>query len=188
MVPRPDDPFAEGLSYEDILPLQWRPMTGTPAGEELLRLNRDNEAVLKVAMVLGEVRPDPGEDPSAATELAHLDFKLNVLLDLVGRLLVREEILPAAVPLRLSARGLEWSADPAPSPGEAILVGLYLHPSYPRPVELPARVLETGPGADGRVRVRFEHLSEAVEEGLERLIFRNHRRLIAQSRLPRGDG
>jgi hypothetical protein len=186
MEPLTQDPFAEGLSYEDALPLQWRPMDGPLSGEDFLRLNRDNEAVLKVVMVLGESRPESADDPNLSSELGHLDFKLNVLLDLVGRLVIREQRLPAPAGLRLSARGLEWVAESPPALGARLLVSLYLHPPYPRPVELPARVLSVEPAASGaRVRVRFEELSEVVAEGLERLIFRNHRRLIAQSRTPR---
>ncbi len=181
------DPFAEGLSYEDALPLQWRPMDGPLSGEDLLRLNRDNETILKVAMVLGESRPESTDDPNLSSELSHLDFKLNVLLDLVGHLVIREQPLPDPAALRLGARGLEWVAESPPALGARLLVSLYLYPPYPHPVELPARVLSVEPAASGaRVRVRFEELSEAVAEGLERLIFRNHRRLIAQSRVPRG--
>ncbi|HQU15091.1 MAG: hypothetical protein B7Z66_05315 [Chromatiales bacterium 21-64-14] len=184
------DPFFEGLSYQDFLPLAWRPMPTTLTAAESVRLNRDNETVLRVAAALDDFRPDTSDESGVGSELGHLDFKLNVLLDLVGHLVTRDQPLPAQTPIRLSARGLEWTASELPAAAAPVVVSLHLQPSYPRPLELPARVVFVATAPDGgrRVQVLFEGLSEAVADGLERLIFRNHRRQIAQSRsAPRAD-
>lgn len=191
MAPSPfQDPFAEGLSYQDALPVGWHPMPDALTAEELLRLNRDNETVLRVASALDDFRPEVVEETGVGSDLGHLDFKLNVLLDLVGRLITRDQQLPASTPIRLSARGLEWTAPGAPPADSRLLVRLHLQPSYPRPLELPAKVVSValGPAGGHRIQVVFEGLSEVVEDALERLIFRNHRRQIAQSRsAPRSD-
>lgn len=183
----PQDPFAEGLTLEETLPLTWEPLALPLEESERLRISRDDEATLRLVALLDDFRPDAAEEPgAAASELAHIDFKLNVLLMLVSRLLAEGRQFPPAVPVRISARGLEWvSATPVPATG-GLLVSLYLQPPYPRPLTLPARPVAIEPTAGGqRVRVMFEGLTESAEDALERLIFRNHRRRIAQSRVPR---
>jgi hypothetical protein len=54
---------------------------------------------------------------------------------------------------------------------------------YPRPLWLPATVQGV---ADGRVRAVFGDLGETVQDLIEKLIFRHHRRQIAATR--RGAG
>jgi len=62
-------------------------------------------------------------------------------------------------------------------------VELYCNLSYPRPLVLHARVTETAPQPGGwRLQTRFDETDEPLQEALERYIFLQHRRAIANSR------
>ena len=184
-----DHSLGAGLIYEDVLPLGWRRLEGPPPAAQLAQLNLGNEAVLRAVTVLAEYRPETGEEHTwQAQELARLDFKLNLLLDLVGQILTRGLSLPPARPLRLGAQAVEWIcplSEAPPSASHAVM-SLYLPNAYGRALELPGRVaaVENLP-AGARVRVVFIGLGEAVQELLDKLIFRHHRRSIAQARIPR---
>ena len=61
-----------------------------------------------------------------------------------------------------------------------------ISPSYPRPLELPAAVVKHDTLAAGvRCTAAFVGCSEPVQDWLEKLIFRHHRRRIAHARVPR---
>ena len=192
MKENPSDPLADGLVFEDALPLCWEVVDDLPDAAHLARLNEADEALLRVISALEEYRPEPGEEHAeVAQELARLDFKLSLVLDLVGQLLSRQLTLPESLPVRLGARGLEWPAADPPRPGAHLIVSLYLHPGYPRPLELPGVVAGVDPlPVGGRVRLAFRGLGEPVEDWLEKFIFRHHRRSIAHARAARvlGEG
>jgi hypothetical protein len=114
-------------------------------------------------------------------EIRRLEFKLDLVLAMVGQMLARQLELPPPVPVRLSAERLEWLAADGPVPGEEIEVELYLLPEYPRPLYLRG-VVESSEEKTGWIRLRFAGLSEPVRDWLERTIFRYHRRQIALSR------
>lgn len=178
------DTVFDGLAYEDWLPLAWHGLEASPEPAELIRLNENNESLLKIIGVLEEYRPELGEEHDAlAHELARLDFKLSLVLDLVGQILRHHERMPEPCWVKMSASGLEWVIHETPALLTHGIVSLYLQPHYPRPLELPAKVVLTQPLPQGmRVRVAFDGLSEFVEDALEKLIFRHHRRSIAHSR------
>jgi len=176
----------EGLVLRDVLPLGWEDADAGSRGElQIAQLNEANESVLRVVALLEEHRSEAGEDHhgGVSTELARLDNKMNMLLDLVNRLLRFHISLPDSVPVVLGVTTLEWESKAAPQTGSSITVQLYLHPSYPIPLGLPATVHAVeGQKGHQRVQVTFEGLSEPVRDGLEKLIFRHHRRAVAQAR------
>jgi hypothetical protein len=84
---------------------------------------------------------------------------------------------PLRLPLQLSVRGacLPVSAGPA----EATALGLTLADWLPLTVWLPARVIAT---AEGWHAVAFDPLPGGLADALDRLVFRWHRRALAESR------
>jgi hypothetical protein len=117
-------------------------------------------------------------------ELQRLEFKLNIVLRLIADLSLRQNALPPAQRVRLSARGLEWFCpDGEHAPGSSGLLHLYVNPALPQALKLQCAV--AGERITNSVRVRqfnFVSLSEPVVALLDKLIFRHHRRLIAGSR------
>jgi hypothetical protein len=172
------DPLAGGLSHTQTLALLWQATAALPNDAELAELNRRAATLLAVLGSLEEPPPPPDEPPQLALHLQRLDQKLDLLLDLVGRWLSREQPLPAAQPVRLGVRGVLWQADLPAGPG---LVSQYLRAGLPAPLQLPAPLRPLG---DGRVLAEFQHLEQPLVEALERYLFRCHRRAVAQARRP----
>jgi hypothetical protein len=182
-----DSVLGDGLVYEAALPLRWRvPDHGGEEGS-VQAIHQRSLGFLHTLLCLGEHRSEPAEEEAAhrGAELVRIDAKLNLLLDLVGRFLVHQQALPAPVPVSLGARGLEWTERDGPSSDSSeLLVELFLDAEIPRPLELLTRVRSRTTGPDGLVTVQahFELLDEALEDALERYIFREHRRSIARQR------
>jgi len=177
----------DGLSYEDTLPLAFEARAELPHGPVLAGLNAENLEVLVADASLDE-KPRAGdkygdEDHSLAEDLQRVESKLNVLIQLVTRLLRHDAKVPPPRSWRLYATGLEWAAGAdAPEPGYG-LVSLYVSRHLPQPIVLPGRVTAVQDDAHGRwVHFRFEGLAPQVEDVLARLIFRHHRRAVAGTR------
>jgi Atypical PilZ domain, cyclic di-GMP receptor len=182
-------PLAQGLVYEDRLPLGWRVLDRLPDENALTHLNEFNESFLKIFATLEDQHvPNPEAGDSHAEiqhELMRIDLKVNLLLDLVGHVLSRQLDLPERVLLRVGAQGMEWEGDSLPAEGCYIKVELYLYPRYPRPLELIGQVISVqAQGECGRVTVVFVGVSETVEDWIDKIIFRHHRRSIAHRRIP----
>jgi len=178
-----------GVTYETILPLRCAVVAVVPGAAELAALNADNEDLLRTLSVLEEFPPDlTDEHPDVVHELRRIDFKLNLVLELVSQVLARELAVPERVRASISAAGMEWhTAGQAPAVRSYVALDLYMHPRYPRALRLLARVQAVHPDAQGtRVAVVFEQLSESVSDWLTRIVFVHHRRQVALAR--RGHG
>lgn len=171
------DPFAGSLSHSEPLVLLWQPLA-TLDDIDIVDHNRHAAALLTLLGNLDEPAPMPEDEPHISAQLQRLDQKIDLLLNLAGQWLTRELALPAPQPARLGVRGVLWRAALAPGAGR---VDIYLRAGLPVALSLPA-VLH--PAADGQVLAEFQGLDPAVTEGLERYIFRCHRRAVAQARRP----
>jgi hypothetical protein len=180
----PESFLGDGLIFEESLPLAWTPGPRVE-GFELTRLNADNQQLLGAEASLDDVRVhDALKDESAALlhELQRLEYKMNIVLRLIAEL--RYSAMPPPQKVKISARALEWFTEQGPSIGETGLLALYINPALPQPLKIPCWVVgERFENALRVAQIRFEGLSDAVVDLLEKLIFRHHRRLIAGSRL-----
>ncbi len=175
----------EGISYSDTLPLAF--IEGAvPDAARLAGLNADNFQLLIADASLDEARvptsESKGDDDSQVLEDLHrLEHKVNVLIQLVAKLVAREQSMPDATAWRLYATGVEWQSAVAPAaPGTDGQVLLYVSRQFPQPLRLPGKIQAPRHDAAGAWQAfAFEGLSVAVTEGLERLIFRHHRRAVA---------
>jgi len=183
----PTDTSASGLVFTGRLPLAWCELPTLPDEVELRELERANLAVLSTLFALDIHAGDHSDDPAAfanASELKRLDFKVSLLLELVGQMFARQQHIPPERLLTLAVDSLSWPAD-APLPPDGLLqLELYCNLSYPRPLILPAQVVETSPLRDTGwpIQARFHAPSPALQEALERYIFLQHRRAIASQR------
>ncbi|WP_372722232.1 PilZ domain-containing protein [Immundisolibacter sp.] len=174
------DPLAGGLVHSDRLVLVWRALPELPDALALAECNRVAGALLSLVGGLEEQPAPLDEPPELISHLHRLDQKLDLLLDLCGHLVRRELALPPPQALRLGARGIVWepATPPAAGPGS---ISLYLQSSLPTPLELPA-LLTVLP--DGHALAEFHGLDRAVVDGLERFVFRRHRRAVALAKRP----
>ncbi len=177
------EPLGAGLSYEDTLPLRWT-VVSAPADASYPRLEEANAEFLRTMSALEEHALETAdENPELAHEIQRLESKVNLLLGMVSRLLTQQQPLPAPLPVRLNAGGIEWVSPLAPAVGDHVQIELYLRQDYPLPLLLAGRVGAVASVPAGRrTEVVFEALGDTVQDWLEKTIFRYHRRLVAHSR------
>jgi hypothetical protein len=173
------------LAYEDVIPVNWRVLNSPPAPEVHAHSADRNLRLLQACAALEEAGPTERSDDNAAhADMLRLDLKLNLLLDLVGRLLLVNQPRPKGVPLRFNARGASWQLlEAGPKPGDEGELEIYLNDFLVEPLRLYGRVANLT--AEGRIGVKFHDSGEAISDLIEKLAFRRHRRQVADSRQPR---
>jgi len=173
------------LAYEEVLPVNWRPLAGAVDATVAAGFVERNVRLLQALAAIEDhgVSDKPEE---SGPDLTRLDFKINLLLDLVGQLLVANRPRPAAVAIRFNAQGAVWQAPaPLPQADRPGIAEIHLRDFLAEPLRLLGTL--TTVSAAGEVTVRFNPVGEPVAELLERLIFRHHRRQVAGIRQPRRD-
>jgi hypothetical protein len=150
--------------------------------EDIARLNERNLHVLRTLASLDEKKPENAgdNDDPLMLELQRMDSKINVLLDIVDRLLVPATLLPPRQPVRFNAVGMVVQECVIPT-SETLCIRMHFDACRALPLELPARFGRLA--NDGSTFVYFCELSELVEDGLERFVFCHHRRRVAEARL-----
>lgn len=172
--------FSERVTWQGQPHLAIEPFAAAP--EDVARLNERSLHVLRTLASLDERRVENAGDDAdpVMQELQRMDSKLNVLLDIVDRLLLPASVLPPRHPVSFNAVGLVVPAGLL-APDGNLLVRLHFEACRALPLELPAQ-----PGkalGNDNVFLYFRQLSEAVEDGLERFVFCHHRRKVAEARL-----
>jgi hypothetical protein len=172
------------LAYQDVLPVQWTALWEPPDRFDLLGLEESNLLLLQTCLAVEEhpVR-DPNEDLGPlAGEIARLDFKLNLVMQLLAKLTSKDRI-PPATPILFNGVGASWTCiGQTPPVGGHGVLRVQLRSSLPQPLELPAQVT----AVEGNVaKVKFSGLSSAVTELIARLAFVRHRRHVAEVRKAR---
>jgi hypothetical protein len=173
------------LAYEELLPVLWRPLTEPVSDMTAQRLVESNLRVLQACDALeehGKTEKPDDESPHSA-DIMRLDFKLNLLLDLVGQLLAASQPRARPVPIRFNAMGATWQTPQPLAVGTHGLLEITLKDLIVQPLHLPAEIV--GGAANGEARARFLALGETVADHIEKLVFRRHRRKIAGSRQQR---
>lgn len=173
----------EELAYQDVLPVAWRPLPDQIDPDLAASYAASNVRVLQASTALQEQgqteRPD--DNSAHAQDLLRLELKINLLLDVVGRILASNQPRPPSVAIRFNALGATFQgAQPLPRPGAQGCVEIYLRECVAEPLRLIGRVANVSSG--GEIKVRFLPPGEATSDLLEKLAFRRHRRQVAGSR------
>lgn len=169
-----------GLSVPMTAPLAW-----TRGG-----LEAEVSGAVRVLATVGALSerspPGPEEATGIELEVARLHQKVQLLVELLAVAMVRAGSVPAATSLQLSAEGCSWLASHPPSRGERGELSLWLHAAAPEPLRWPAEIVELEAGDAGTsVHARWLPLGEAALDALERFLFQQHRRAIAEARQQR---
>ncbi len=173
------------LAYEELLPVLWRPLGEPLSDMTAQRLVESNLRVLQACDALeehGKTEKPDDESPHSA-DIMRLDFKLNLLLDLVGQLLAASQPRAGHVPIRFNAMGATWQSAQTLTAGAHGILEITLKDLIVQPLHLPAEIVSSATG--GETRARFLGLGETVADHIEKLVFRRHRRKIAGSRQQR---
>lgn len=176
----------EELGYADILPVQWRRLDAASTAATRAVWTEHNVRLLQACAAIEEQGYAEKVDENApnSADLQRLDFKLNLLLDLVGQVVAANLPRPAAIPLRFNAHGAIWQAsEPHPKQGEHGVFEVYLRECLVQPLRLVGHIDSIEP--DGTAEAHFDPPGEATADLIEKLAFRRHRRLVKGSRQPR---
>jgi hypothetical protein len=177
-----DPILGDGLVFEDVLPVAWV-ASALPDMAQRARLNAENHQFLIADGSLEDLRSTEilkDESPAVIHELQRMEFKIDVLLRMVAALCARNNNLPLAQKIRLSAVGLEWFGAAAPPAGSTGIVEIYANRTLPQALKIPAIVQNMRTVGETPVaQLHFKGLTDAVVELIEKLIFRHHRRLVA---------
>ena len=172
------DKTDEGLLFEGMLPVSFQRVDNFPDLDQFAFINEENENLLRTSLIWYE-SAEVDEHDEISLELRRQDLKITLLLDMVGELLRQQIKFLPPIMLKLTARGLECTTSPAINePGEKVKIALYITPSTPRALKLYGEVREMD--ADDRVTIGFVGVSQVVHDCMEKIIFRHHRRAIAQ--------
>ncbi|HAS51260.1 MAG TPA: hypothetical protein DCS21_05780 [Gammaproteobacteria bacterium] len=185
MTTYPESPHSS-LVFAGHLPLAWRELPALPDEAELQCLEQTNLHILRTLFALDIHAGDYGEEPSAftgASELKRLDFKVSLLLEMIGHLFAAQQAIPPERLLTLTVADVTWRVDAALPLNARLRLELYCNLSYPRPLILHACVSEIIPSSnDCQIKATICPTSAPLQEDLERYIFLRHRRTIAQRR------
>lgn len=180
--------FGDALACEEMRPSAVLPASSDEGRRHGLLLRA--EALMRALAVVEESRADEVDERSPVDQsVRRLEAKVDLLVNLVAGLLQRDQ---AADPTRL----LQWSirgvavelpaADAALVPGGAAVFRMQPSDALPESLQLPVQVLAIEPSPAGRrLWLAFDALGPALEDLLERHLFRVHRRAIAGTRRPR---
>lgn len=183
-----DTTLGDRIVFHGDLPIAWYPLEHEPTRAELASLNESNGTLLRLFSVLDEYSSEPADgNPEIQQAFARLDAKLSLVLDLVGEVLTRQLQLPPPHQIALSELGVHW-LEPKPEAlparaGQMAYVDLYLRSALPRPLRFFVQLAVSGRTEKGlRFVAQFRGMGEDVQDGLAKLIFRHHRRLVASQR------
>lgn len=180
-----NDAEFDGLALHDFLPLAWE---ASPLSDpaELEHYNQETARALQALALFEEAPKELSTDANPkGQDLLHLEAKVDVLLSLVTRLVSHQQGLPKRHNTILRADCLEWTGPCAEQArtGDSGVVVVYPNPLLPIPFRLAGRVVSSVERNGTKWRItRFEHLSPLVSVGLEKLVFRRHRRQVAIAR------
>lgn len=184
--------FSTGLCYEDRLPLRWQPVGALPEPAGMLAVNRANEHLLHNLTAIEESRTAAGADEEnqpTHQELQRLEHKLDLLMEMLGQLLGAQLALPEPVAARIGADIMQWdcTAAQAPAPASVLRVEVFPDRRFPSPLVFFGAVEWVRPRDGGvRVELRYSGIGDTLRGALEKVIFRQHRRLVAQHRQRQG--
>ncbi len=177
-----DSEIPTGVHFQAELPIAWEPLPGPPAAAGEASVQLANEDLLGNLLVLDEAVADAEED-AQQEHWRRVEAKLDLVLSLLGEMLARQQGLPTARRVCLGGEVLCIDGadnQPLPAPGAWLRLRVYLMPSIPRPLVVAAEVLPSE--TPKRLLLRLAGLPESTRDLLERFVFRQHRRAIAQAR------
>ncbi|MES2626579.1 MAG: PilZ domain-containing protein [Pseudomonadota bacterium] len=169
----------KGLEFNGRLPLSVEKIARIPGAAELVTINMGNEQLLRTVMLLEE-KLDVDEDDEVLQELKKQDMKINLLLDMLSTLLIQNNAIPPAQDITLTDSWVRLKGDDLTQFDGECCVKLYINPAMPRPLMLYGACKQF---ADtNELQITFQGMSQNLVNGLDKFIFRFHRRMVANSR------
>lgn len=176
---RDNNELAGVIGLGGRLPASWRALGEPLSDAELAALNDSNGVLLNAIAVVDAQSQNDLDEPGTHNDLLRLEAKVDLLLGLVTQVLAIHQPVPPLVKVFLSAQHLTWSDALVPA-GDAVsgqlgVIELYVYPLIAVPLRLPVRIEQNG-------QALILGLSAHARNGLEKFLFRQHRRAIADAR------
>lgn len=177
------------LVYDGTLSLKVISLPALPNVQMLTAFNDANEVLLHNVLMQDETHEHDDHD-EVMVELRRQDTKLRLIAELLGMLLMQQQLVPPQIRVRFSGEELAAPASDLPTlaVGSWVRCELYVDPATPKPLVLHAEVsgIQSSHVADGIdeswLYCRLQGLSSNVQDCIEKLVFRQHRRSVAQQR------
>lgn len=167
-----------GLVFRGPLRLMLTPLSELPDEPMAALINSQNEMLLS-AMRAFQERPELEEGDYLANEIRRIDQKLSLVLELVGTLVQFAQKTPEPRMVELDSSSLKLQlTDEELARHEHFRIDVYLDPMVPKPLRLFAMLEATD--TTEVARFTFTGVSQGVQDGLDRFLFRQHRRQVAQ--------
>jgi hypothetical protein len=165
------------------LPVSWEPLGRAPSAEDCERAAWTNANIF--GFLLHSVDLDAAQRPAdeRLTEaLAPLRIKLDIVIEMLGRLTYRDVVLPPVREIELSMARMAWHSPQALRTGEWLQIKLYFDARFLEPVVLygcvESAVKDDATGGCG-VQAALAEIPGETEEAFARLAFLAQRRQLA---------
>lgn len=174
-------PFVDRIAWEGTAHVGCETLDVPLDPAQRTRLDELNAGVLTTLGMLGERgAAEPVGDEATVATLARIDAKVDVLLEMLNRHLGGSVQMPPRRKVRFNTRGIlieGWQPQAQETP---VMVRMHFDACSGLPLELPGRATPAPQGQGGFVA--FDELAEGIRNGIEHLVFRQHRRQLAESR------
>lgn len=174
--------LSDGITFQTTAPVDWQRIESLPVGNTQSQTASANLRLLNALNVLEDVPQEHESSLQNVSESVHLDAKLDLVLGMLGELLHQQAKIPETSQVTISAHTLklaESARTELPGEGDLLRVRLFLDTRYPQALLLYGTVLSV---TTAGFLLEICDLSDPVQEQLDKLIFRQHRRAIASSR------
>lgn len=161
----------DGLSCTCLIPLAWH---AVQLDQNALNGRIREAALLLTALNQMETTHELETGSPENRRLDRIEAKLDLTLRLLARTLEPPTLSENRV-VQLTPEGAQWPDSAPPTEGTTLLLELQLSEALPLSLKLPATAR---PPIDGNAYVRFQGLSEVLDEALYQFVFRRHRQAI----------
>ncbi len=176
--------LSDNVFFEHVMPIGVSVLETPPEASQFVCMNEYNEKVLSQVLALDSFSTELADDDSeTSVEISRIEKKLDLLMDMVSILLTREDDRPAEKKVTLYSSHIDWVQSEQIAEGCFIELKIWLRPDYPKAFQLYVRLQKIRP-LEKRYLLSgiYCGFNETVIAQLERIIFRHHRRVVAQSR------
>jgi hypothetical protein len=164
------------------LPVSWETLDSAPSPDDRRTTAWANANLLNFLLhgVDLDAAKRPG-DERLAEALAPLRIKLDIVVEMIGRLSYRDVALPPAREIELGPTRMAWQTQQPLRPDDWLRIKLYFDPVFLEPIVLYGRVASALVDESGGcgVQVEFGEVSLDGEEAFTRLAFLAQRRQLA---------
>lgn len=172
--------LADTICLEGVLPVAWAAMPAGFTDAEFSAMHEGNLMLLNAIAVIDQPQAGDGDESGLLhQDMFRIEAKLDLLTSLVTRLLDKYSLVPPLASVTLTARQFLWHGQVLPAePGTSGIIEIYVHPLVAAPLRLPARIESAGVA-------QLSELPLSLRNALEKFLFRQHRRRVAEHRLGR---